>query len=109
MDAQLRQDDNLRNQQKLIHDGRNWRNIPGNALGIRETDAVKFAEIDRLFRERYENARNPVNIPLKIKIQMKQEAYETKKDTYLGVTFAPKLRHSKKKNIKIETEGHLNM
>ncbi len=96
MDAQLRQDDNLRNQQKLIHDGRNWRNLAGNAVGIRESDAWRFAEIDRLFRERYENARNPVNITLKNRIQMKQEAYETKKDNYLGITFAPKRKQTKK-------------
>ena len=90
MEQQLIRDDNLRNQQKLIHDGRNWRNYVQGTVGLRESDAVKFTEIDRLFRERYENARNPVNITLKNRIQMKQEAYETKKDNYLGITFAPK-------------------
>ena len=57
---------------------------------------ARFAEIDRLFELRYDNARNPVNITLKNRIQMKQEAYETKKDDYLGVTFAPKHRRMKK-------------
>ena len=90
MDAQLKRDVGFRNQQKFIHDGRTWTNYVQNAVGVRESDAARFTEIDRLFESRYDNARNPVNITLKNRIQIKQEAYETKKDNYLGITFAPK-------------------
>ena len=93
---QLKRDVGFRKQQKIIHDGRSWTNYAQSVVGVRESDAERFAEIDRLFELRYDNARNPVNITLKNRIQMKQEAYETKKDDYLGITFAPKHRRMKK-------------
>lgn len=97
MEQQLRQDDVLRKQQKNIHDGRNWTNMARSLVGLRESDNARFAEIDRLFLLRYDNARDPVNVVLKNRIQMKQQAYETKKDDYLGITFAPKKRSKSNK------------
>lgn len=91
MDEQLTRDKFLRDQQQVIHNGlmvdnptwgqwfTNWRNTGQVNTRFKEMDALRIAEINRLFTERYENARNPPNLPLKMKIQMKQTAYETKK------------------------------